>query len=173
MDNIYCVHFVRACISMIGDKWIHASNREKKKKKPWKPGKSDVVCLAHFVEGIPTAMNPVPALELGYYQPVLKPRRKLVQNVPVKQQIDCTTIDHIDSTPTDIQDDDGMISGSAIQCMSCADSCAFKEEIAKVREEISILKKEKAISDTQIKYLRNEIKEPKLKNYKEIFQWNI
>ena len=36
-----------------------------------------------------------------------------------------------------------MISGSAIQCMSCADSVALKEEIAKLREEISILKKEK------------------------------
>ena len=137
----------------IRDKWILAINRETKKKKPWKPGKSDVVCPVHFVEGMSTAMNLAPTLELGYYQPVLKPRRKLVRNVPAKQQIDCNRNDHVDSNPTDLEDDNGVISGSAIQCMSCADSGALKEEIAKLREEISILKKEKAISDTKIKYL--------------------
>ena len=152
--------------AVIRDKWILAINRETKKKKPWKPGKSDVICSVHFVDGMPTAMNPAPTLELGYYQPVLKPRRKLVRNVPVKQQIDCNRNDHVDSTPTDVEDDDGVISGSAIQCMSCADSGALKEEIAKLREEISILKKEKAISDTKIKYLTKEIKGLKLKNSK-------
>ena len=56
--------------------------------------------------------------------------------MPVKQQIDCNTNDHVDSTPTELEDDDVVISGSAIQCMSCADSGASKEEIATLREEI-------------------------------------
>ena len=47
-------------------KWILAINRETKKKKPWKPGKSDVVCSVHFIEAMPTALNPDPTLELEH-----------------------------------------------------------------------------------------------------------
>ena len=64
--------------------------------------------------------------------------RLLQASSDAKKEIDCNINDQIDSTPTVIEDDDGVISGSAIQHMSCADSVALKEEIAKLREDISI-----------------------------------
>lgn len=33
---------------------------------PWQPSSSSVVCSEHFVDGIPTELNPLPTLKLGY-----------------------------------------------------------------------------------------------------------
>ena len=57
--------------------WIKALKREKKNKTAWLPGYSDRVCSIHFIDGIPTAANPVPILHLGYEKEVRKSRREL------------------------------------------------------------------------------------------------
>ena len=48
----------------IRDKWIHAINRETKKKRPWQPGTSDVVCSIHFVDGASRLLWPKPRYQL-------------------------------------------------------------------------------------------------------------
>ena len=55
--------------------WIKALKRENKGKAAWLPKNSDRVCSIHFVDGIPTAANPVPTLHLGYEKEVPKSRR--------------------------------------------------------------------------------------------------
>ena len=57
--------------------WIKALKRENKDKAAWLPGYSDRVCSIHFIDGIPTAANPVPTLHLGYEKEVPKSRREL------------------------------------------------------------------------------------------------
>ena len=57
--------------------WIKALKRENKDKTAWLPGCSDRVCSIHFIDGIPTAANPVPTLHLGYEKEVPKSRREL------------------------------------------------------------------------------------------------
>ena len=44
--------------------WIKALKRENKDKTAWLHGYSDRVCSVHFIDGIPTAANPVPTLRL-------------------------------------------------------------------------------------------------------------
>ena len=50
--------------------WIKALKRENKDKTAWLPRNSDRVCSIHFIDGIPTAANPVPTLHLGYEKEV-------------------------------------------------------------------------------------------------------
>ena len=57
--------------------WIKALKRENKDKTAWLPRNSDRVCSIHFIDGIPTAANPVPTLHLGYEKEVPKSRREL------------------------------------------------------------------------------------------------
>ena len=57
--------------------WIKALKRENKGKTAWLPWSSDRVCSIHFIDGIPTAANPVPTLHLGYEKEVPKSRREL------------------------------------------------------------------------------------------------
>ena len=57
--------------------WIKALKRENKGKTAWLPKNSDRVCSIHFIDGIPTAANPVPTLHLGYEKEVPKSRREL------------------------------------------------------------------------------------------------
>ena len=46
-----------------------------KAKTKWQSGVSDTVCSKHFVEGAPTALNPIHTLELGYEKAAKKLRR--------------------------------------------------------------------------------------------------
>ena len=57
--------------------WIKALKRENKDKTAWLHGYSDRVCSIHFIDGIPTAANPIPTLHLGYEKEVPKSRRVL------------------------------------------------------------------------------------------------
>ena len=57
--------------------WIKALKRENKDKTAWLPRNSDRVCSIHFIDGIPTAANPVPTLHLDYEKEVPKSRREL------------------------------------------------------------------------------------------------
>ena len=50
--------------------WIKALKRENKDKTARLPGYSNRVCSIHFIDGIPTAANPVPTLHLGYEKEV-------------------------------------------------------------------------------------------------------
>ena len=45
-------------------RWIRAVNRVSEKKTKWEPGSSDRICSAHFVDGIPTPLNPDPSIKL-------------------------------------------------------------------------------------------------------------
>eukprot|EP00795_Rhopilema_esculentum_P006577 gene6577-12113_t len=64
------------------DRWIKAVKREKKGKKSWSPCNSDRVCSAHFIDGIPTAANSDPVLEMGYTKPQEPRPRKKVERKP-------------------------------------------------------------------------------------------
>ena len=71
--------------------WIKALKREKKNKTAWLPGYSDRVCSIHFIDGIPTAANPVPILHLGYEKEVPKSRRELFRQPLQKKRTEKST----------------------------------------------------------------------------------
>ncbi|XP_065642488.1 uncharacterized protein LOC136074115 [Hydra vulgaris] len=64
------------------EQWISQLRREGNKKgSAWKPGTADRVCSDHFVDKIPTVMNPNPTINMCFYQPEQKkPRRTLMKH---------------------------------------------------------------------------------------------
>ncbi|XP_065653054.1 uncharacterized protein LOC136080367 [Hydra vulgaris] len=64
------------------EQWISQLRREGNKKgSAWKPGTADRVCSDHFVDKIPTVMNPNPTINMGFFQPEQKkPRRTLMKH---------------------------------------------------------------------------------------------
>ena len=70
--------------------WIKALRREFINKTLWQPTGSDWVCSIHFVDGIPSTVNPTPTLCLGYELEAKKSRRNLLKH-PAPLQTPCTT----------------------------------------------------------------------------------
>ncbi|XP_012562119.2 uncharacterized protein LOC105847239 [Hydra vulgaris] len=64
--------------------WISQLRREGKKKgSAWEPGTADRVCSDHFVDKIPTVMNPNPTINMGFDQPVQKKARRTLLKHPI------------------------------------------------------------------------------------------
>ena len=117
----------------IRDGWTRALNRVTKRKTPWQPGPSDTVCSRHFLEGVPTALNPLPTFELGYEKPAKKSRRELIRIVPEADY--AAGIEH-NSTFSQDEPEKGSIEGKR---QSCADndvlSSGLRDDLNKAREE--------------------------------------
>ncbi|XP_057310236.1 uncharacterized protein LOC130648217 [Hydractinia symbiolongicarpus] len=60
--------------------WIKLIKREGHNKSKWTPAGSDRVCSFHFADGVPTAANPDPTLNMGYELLQKRPRRELFRS---------------------------------------------------------------------------------------------
>ena len=67
------------------ERWVNLMKREGPNKAKWLPTKTHVVCSLHFVDGIPTPLNPDPTLDMGYDLPAKKPRRELFRQPHTKR----------------------------------------------------------------------------------------
>ena len=66
--------------------WIRSMKREGENKTVWQPKDSDRVCSVHFVDGAPTAKNPLPTLNMGYEIVKKKSRREILRMPPSKKK---------------------------------------------------------------------------------------
>ena len=48
------------------DSWIQALKRENPNRTKWNSKRSDRICALHFVDGLPTKVNPLPTMHKGY-----------------------------------------------------------------------------------------------------------
>ena len=73
--------------------WIKALKRKNKDKTAWLPRNSERVCPIHFIDGIPSSVNPVPTVHIQLYNPTLgyekevpKSRRELLRQLLQKKR---------------------------------------------------------------------------------------
>ena len=144
------------------DDWIRAINRVTKRKTKWQPGSSDTVCSKHFIEGAPTALNPIPTLKLGYEKPAKKPRRELFRNV-ASDVGDEEMISDCGSTQSNPVDCDNGADQTAVS--SKCESCVNKDILVdSIQGEVDKIKEEKAAIDTINERLSKEVESLKIKN---------
>ena len=108
-------------------------------KTPWKPGNNDRVCSDHFVDGIPTEVNPDPTLKLGYELPVSKPRRELFKHTVIEKKYCPPSTQPLEASEMSFHDEDISLSDhqysmrssiSFEQQLSCS-SCQTKDALIK------------------------------------------
>ena len=62
------------------DSWIQALKRENPKRTKWNSKSSDRICSLHFVDGLPTKVNPLPTVHKGYDTKRQNNRRPLIKH---------------------------------------------------------------------------------------------
>eukprot|EP00794_Sanderia_malayensis_P002219 gene2219-2526_t len=97
---------------------IRKINRTTKKKGVWKPGSSDMVCSLHFIEGAPTAENPVPTLNMGYEKPAKKCRRELIRQPVSAPECRSDAAQPIDIEPESIGEEGNSNAETQPSCSS-------------------------------------------------------
>ena len=108
-----------------------------KAKTKWQSGVSDTDCSKHFVEGAPTASNPIPTLELGYEKAAKKPWRELHRSNPSADVVELTD----SSNPVLCYDDGNSTAG-------VCESCVYKDILlGSIQQEVTKVKGENAALD--------------------------
>ena len=138
----------------------------KERKKTRKPGCLEIVtvCSIHFIDGIPTAANPVPTLHLGYEKEVPKSRRELFRQPLQKkrkteknQQILTDTKENCSNDEINIdcgcENTSSIIATehsyckleSANVCLTCVDKSNLIELIVKKTDTLSLTAKNRNV----------------------------
>ena len=139
--------------------WVRALNRVTKRKTPWQPGSSDMVCSEHFVGGRPTAQNSVPTLKLGYEKPAKRVRRQLIRTQPSAEPT--LHVDIKEPSAGQVDHDHPYISADSKQCEACNDKNTLLDSY---RKKVESLNKEKQDLKAKITKMGEEIKSSKLTN---------
>ena len=125
------------------EKWIRLLRRIMQSKTPWKPGNNDRVCSEHFVDGIPTEVNPDPTLKLGYELPVSKPRRELFKHTVIEKKYCPPSTQPLEASEMSFHNEDISLSDhqysmwssisfeQQLSCSSCQTKDAFNKIVGK------------------------------------------
>ena len=62
------------------DSWIQAPKQKNPNRTKWNLKSSDRTCSLHFVDGLPTKVNPLPTMHKGYHTKRENNRRPLIKH---------------------------------------------------------------------------------------------
>ena len=147
----------------IREGWIRAINRVTKRKTPWQPGPSDTVCSRHFVNGVPTAADPMPTLELGYEKPAKKPRRELIRIAVSPEEVAGSNPEPEELT---LAADKYNVDLTDIGASGLESSAANDSLLDSLKEEVVKLKESNAVLDAKVESLSKELASFHLKSTK-------